>query len=572
VKRWTVLSVVAVVSVAAIWWWHFNSRKAPKPVPEEAATNIPVVNYPPQKLFHGRTQPIREIANRYVPKRRVEQPRNNEQHSYPDRNITVRPDGALQTKALPGTLSATVGLSFDGLSSWGAYPADANGAVGTTQYVEVVNDMYAVYDKTGKLLLGPVGTNSLWDTKELHGTPCQLNDDGDATVAFDKQAQTWVVQQFVTTAPFSICVAVSTSADATGTWNAYAAVFNFGSYYFADYPKLGTWPTAFPGFPKGVYLLTADIFDGGPKGNYGGPVACFMDRGAMLTGQPATQSQCYGFGPEFNPFLPADLDGNIPPFPGEAGIFMTWDPNCTQVDLIQLTPCYPNCTTVYKRPLAVPTFTPYFKIAGHGPNCTYNGTTRNGIGNCDIPEASGDGTYLDSISWNPMYRLNYRRGRHLEYLSFTHTVLAVVNGQETAAMRWYQIRDPNTRPFVVQAGTFAPDPQWRWMGSTAMDGSINQALGYSVSTSQLSGYPGPQIAVTGRAWNDPANQMENETVVLKNYSYQNSGNTRWGDYSSMQVDPVDDCTFWFTTEYVLSTGASSWGTHIVTFKFPSCQN
>ena len=43
------------------------------------------------------------------------------------------------------------------------------------------------------------------------------------------------------------------------------------------------------------------------------------------------------------------------------------------------------------------------------------------------------------------------------------------------------------------------------------------------------------------------------------------------DYSSMAIDPVDDCTFWYTNEYLKSTGAFNWNTRIASFKFTGRQ-
>jgi hypothetical protein len=567
-KRRIARIVFVMVSGTLVWCGSLFPEHQQGTPSEGSEITLTVRTEPLREVAHSRTRPMREIAARYAPKRRKRLLVKDDQPSLPDRKYQRLSDGALQTTASASTIK--IGPTFDGLPADGVAPPDPNGAVGTTQFVEVVNDEYAVYDKTGSgtPIIGPVDTNALWSS--LQGTPCQTDNDGDATITFDKLAKRWVIQQFTSKPPFYICTAVSTSEDATGTWNAYA-MFNFTSTYFPDYPKLGTWPVAYPGFPQGVYLLSASIHAGNP-GPYNGPVVCFMDRGAMLAGLSAGRSQCYGLPPEFNALIPSDLDGTRAPPNGEPGIFMTWDPNGSQVDMLKLTPCYPNCSTVTALPLSAPSFTPYFAIAGHGPNCTHNGVTRNGPGSCDIPEASGDGTYLDSVSDKPMYRLAYRNGGHLEFLVFTHTVLGVVNGRnQVAAVRWYQIRDPGTRPIVSQAGTFAPDYQWRWMGSTAMDGFGDQAIGYSLSETQISGHPGPMIALTGREWNDPPNTVQNESIVLTNNFYQNGGLTRWGDYSSMQVDPVDDCTFWYTAEYVKQTGPGFWGTHIVTFKFPSCQ-
>jgi hypothetical protein len=376
----------------------------------------------------------------------------------------------------------------------------------------------------------------------------------------------------VKTAPFYDCIAVSDSDDATGSWEAYEFASNFGSTYLPDYPKLGVWPAVYPGFPQGVYLLSVDVFVAS-DGSYNGPDVCFLDRGAMLAGLPATRSQCSGLPSGYEPgLIPSDLDGNTAPPAGEPGFFMTWENFGVAVEMVKLTPCYPNCDTVTSAPIAVPDYTPYFVIAGHGSNCTYNGVTRNGEGMCDIPEASGDGTYLDSNSDLTMYRLAYRNFGTHESLVFNHTVLGVVNGvDEVAGIRWYEIQNPSGNPVVAQVGTWAPGYQWRWMGSTAMDRVGDQALGYSMSETQITGYPGPIIAITGRTPTDPPGTMEPEYHVVTSAGYQNGGQTRWGDYSSMQIDPVDDCTFWYTQEYTPLSGPANWATHVVAFKFPNCE-
>ncbi|MCW9028593.1 MAG: carboxypeptidase regulatory-like domain-containing protein, partial [Kangiella sp.] len=51
-----------------------------------------------------------------------------------------------------------------------------------------------------------------------------------------------------------------------------------------------------------------------------------------------------------------------------------------------------------------------------------------------------------------------------------------------------------------------------------------------------------------------------------------TGANRWGDYSSLSVDPVDDCTFWYTTEYykTANNNSTGWSTYIGSFKFDNC--
>ena len=529
------------------------------------------------EVAHGTTHPLRDLARHYVSARLPEFSGENEGTSPPIREHIIQPDGALQTRNSADDLSATVGSGFDGIGT-GAFAPDTNGAVGTTQFVLLVNEAITVFDKTTKEALGlATPTSALWSN--LNGECGEVND-GDGTVAFDKLAQRWVIQQYALgpslgaeDGPYYDCVAVSQTDDATGSWNAYEFGFNFGSTYFIDYPKLGTWPSSYAGLPQGVYLLSFNIFNGPPvngAGNYNGPDACFIDRGAMLTGTSATSNECYGFSSGFNAILPSDLDGYTPPPANEPAFFVTWDNNENSVDLIRFVPCYPDCSQATVVQVAVPGFTPYYAIAAHGTNC--GGHDANG--QCDIPEASADGTYLDSLSDRPMYRLAYRNFGSHESLVFNHTVLAYFDQtNEVAGVRWYEIQNPNGTPAVAQAGTWSPGGyEWRWMGSTAMDSAGDQALGYSVSLGQLNGSPAPQIAITGRTPNDPENTMEAEVVVAQSNGYQNGGDTRWGDYSSMQIDPADDCTFWYTQEYLPTPGygTGTWSPHVVTFKFPNC--
>jgi len=104
------------------------------------------------------------------------------------------------------------------------------------------------------------------------------------------------------------------------------------------------------------------------------------------------------------------------------------------------------------------------------------------------------------------------------------------------------------------------------MGSIAMDQAGDIALGYSVS----SGAVKPGIRYTGRVPTDPPGTMQAENTIIDGGGSQTTNLSRWGDYSSMSVDPVDDCTFWFTTEYLKASGTFNWSTRIASFKFPTC--
>jgi hypothetical protein len=188
-----------------------------------------------------------------------------------------------------------------------------------------------------------------------------------------------------------------------------------------------------------------------------------------------------------------------------------------------------------------------------------------GGGTC-IPQPSTKNK-LDSLADRLMYRLAYRNFGTHESLVVTHSV-TVSGGKRssTTGVRWYELRSPNGTPTVFQQGTYAPDSDSRWMGSIAMDKLGDMALGYSVS----SGSTFPSIRYTGRLATDPLGTMEAETSIKAGAGSQTGSLHRWGDYSSMSVDPVDDCTFWYTTEYLQTTGSFNWSTQIASFKFTGC--
>jgi fibronectin type 3 domain-containing protein len=135
-------------------------------------------------------------------------------------------------------------------------------------------------------------------------------------------------------------------------------------------------------------------------------------------------------------------------------------------------------------------------------------------------------------------------------------------------VRWYELRSLSTVPTVYQQGTYAPDSGYRWMGSIAMDKAGNIALGYSVSSGSMH----PAIRYTGRGPTDPLGTMGSETSIIEGGGSQLRGLSRWGDYSSMSIDPVDDCTFWYTSEYLKFNGSFNWSSRIASFEFPSCSS
>ena len=433
------------------------------------------------------------------------------------------------------TLSAvgtSAGLNFEGvsaaLSGW-AVP-DTNGAVGTTQYVQWVNTFYAVYSKaSGSLLLGPLAGNKLWTG---FGGACETNNSGDVIAQFDKLANRWVMTQHATPpgGPYFQCVAVSTTPDATGSFYRYA--FQLTSL-FPDYPKLGVWPDA--------YYLTINL-QTATFGN-GGSAICALDRNSMLNGAAAT-SICVSTSTTYTSLLPADLDGTNPPPTGSPNYLLNLGANGLNLWKFHVDFVTPGNST-FVGPVGIPV-SPFSQACSGGVCVPQVGTTQT----------------LDSLGDRLMYRFAYR------HFQDGHESLVVAHSVGSpAGIRWYEIQNPGATALVSQQGTFSPDGNWRWMPSIAMDHIGDIAVGYSESSASMN----PAIYYTGRVPSDPLGTMETETLIFQGGGSEVGAN-RWGDYSSMSVDPVDDCTFWYTNEYLPASGSRNWHTRVASFKFPACSN
>ncbi len=448
-----------------------------------------------------------------------------------------QPDPVLQSST-GALVSATAGVNFlgVGVGQPGYFdccaPPDANGAAGATQFVQWVNLDFAVFDKaTGNLLAGPTAGNTLWSG---FGGPCETSNDGDPIAQYDKAAGRWVLAQPVFTSPFMFCIAVSTTSDATGTYNRYA----FSMPNFPDYPKLGVWPDA--------YYASFNMFSGN---SFVGARACAFDRSAMLAGAAATQV-CFQEPSSVPSLLPSDLDGATAPPTGSPNFYMNFGSNALQLFRFHVDFATPaNSTFTGPFGISVAPFT----TACNGGTCIPQPSTRQ---------------KLDSLGDRLMYRLAYRNRGGTESLLVNHSVFVSGNKHsQVDGVRWYEIRSPNGTPTVFQQGTFSPDSTSRWMGSIAMDKAGDIAVGYSAS----SGSVFPSIGFTGRVPTDPLGTLEGESIIQSGAGSQLPNLSRWGDYSSISVDPVDDCTFWYTTEYLMNSGIFNWSTRIASFKFPSCQ-
>ncbi len=446
--------------------------------------------------------------------------------------------------------------NFDGIERFDAganfFPPDTNGDVGPDHYIQTVNSSIAIFDKEGSTLAGPMSINTLFAPL---GGLCATGSVIDPIVNYDPLADRWVVMGF----PFSnpLCIAVSRTSDpVAGGWFLYA--FDLG-VSVPDYPKLGVWPDAY-------YL-----------GLNAGPENVFaLDRKNMLSGDPAA---FVGFRVGGGPFpFPADLDGS-PPQAGTPAPFVRhldgdiWG-GVDRLEVFEFTVDFEDpSSSVLNLVAALPTDPFNARLCGSSF-----------FGYC---AEQPNGVRLETLPYFVMWRLQYRNFRSYEALVANHTIN--VDGLDHAGIRWYELRRRKAgrhracgrrcseRPWrIFQQGDFAPqDPAatsflHRWMGSIAMDKQGNIALGFSASSSDVF----PSVRYVGRRVFDPLGFMprggepDGDFTMVAGTGSQQITPPRWGDYSSMSVDPVDGCTFWYTQEYIGDN--NQWKTRIGAFKFPSC--
>jgi len=466
----------------------------------------------------------------------------------------------LEAPLAPTTMPAPL-QSFDGLANYfGGWPPDTQGDIGPDYYIQWINLHFAIWriDKvnhTSTLVYGPVVGKTLF---QGFGGVCESTNNGDPITLYDPFSQHWFMSQFALpnwpNGPFYQCVAVSQTMDPTGAWYRYE--FQMPLNKMNDYPKFGVWPDA--------YYMTVNQYNSGSM-SWGGAAVAAMERSAMLVGNPARiiYIDLYNVDSRYGGILPADFDGIFQPPAGSPGYFMEWDdgnwiPSQDAARLWEFNVDWfdPGNSTFGLAGLpnqVIPTDNVNPDLCGYARNC--------------IPQP-GTSTRVDAISDRLMYRLQYRNFGGYETLLTNHSV--DVTGTDRAGIHWLEFRKASgggtSTWSIYQQGVYSPDSNNRWMGSIAMDHMGNIALGYSVSSSSIY----PSVRYTGRIVTDDLGTLPQGEQTLISGSGSQTGSSRWGDYSMMGVDPLDDCTFWYTQEYVATTGSNTWKTRIGSFRFPTC--
>ena len=524
-----------------------------------------------------------------------------------DPAVQLRSGASATTSAIgdaplpPGTLSAPK-VNVAGINS-NSNPPDTVGDIGRTHYVQMTNaaaaggqTTYQIFRKDGTAPAGGTGGpfrfGGLWPATD---TNCNT-DLGDPIVVYDHLADRWVLSQFAqpggNNTPGFICIAISQTPDPTAnTWFLYTLQIHTG---LPDFPKFGVWP-------DGYYMST---YESPNLGVY------VFDRANMLLGNAAgffktTIGALGTAGVRDTRILPADLDGPAPP-PGAPNYFVRSVDNAQDVaapanDRIEVYEASVNwLAKTFTFNQVSPALTP---AAFNIMVCDRNGLQASAPGvnpviapvrDC-IPQPNETDT-LDALSNRPMMHLKYRNfGTHAA-LVFNQTIdvagsinavlPAITPANEVAGIRWYELRKIGAAAWTIQQeGTFAPQPNGataenqllhRWMGSMAIDRFSNMALGYSIVNSDPANPVFPGIRYGGRRVDDlPGLLPQIERVIQNGANAQNDGTAtvvpqRWGDYSAMSVDPVDDCTFWFTTHLAGAGGNGAKPTRIASMQFDQC--
>lgn len=519
---------------------------------------------PPEHYGLHLANPVHRIPKPYV---------------HPEEDPVVQRYGPPSAEFGPGYNVLGVGVGFPNYSVPDA-PPDTTLAVGDTEVVQWVNTSYADFNKSTGAIIPINGQdstegNTIWATL-LPGTLCANNNDGDIIVKFDRAAHRWIMAQNVFTGTYAVCVAISqTSTFSNNTWYAYQfPVINNG---FPDYPKWGVWSTG--GASDGYYQNWNNFGPGGS--GFVGPAMCGYDRAKMLAGNPGAEQICFQLSnnaPNYqDSLLPADRDSPVPPPVTEDEFFIgcVGDIDNSHLSLYSM---HINDWSTGNATMTGNGDTQLIPIATFTPSC--NG---NYGGDC-VPQ-KGVSDEVDSLGDRLMYRFAYWEDQPTANATATPPIpnrtqhwfvnFDVWNSSTSAiGVRWMEmIANLSTVPVtslqMFQQGTYVGttgDSLYRWMGSLTRDNTYDVLLGYSESNSSTY----PSIAVAGREFTDPLGTLSPEQVVVNGTGSQTDTADRWGDYSTMAIDPSDNCTFFYTTEYYPATGTFGWSTNVSSWKFPTC--
>ncbi len=441
----------------------------------------------------------------------------------------VGPDPIRQTAFSSSSFPVTPLVNTNGLFSTFGSPHDPSGDIGKDHYVQAINStLIGIYDKGGNILTS-FSANTLWSKFNLSSA-------GDPIILYDQEVNRWLITEFPD--PNFLLVAMSKTSDPMGEWDAWS----FSTPNFPDYPKYGIWNNA--------YTVTTN--EQGP----GGLETYFINREEMLAGNSSVSIQRMVLPGNTNTeagffvATPVDWTGLTPPASDPVILALndsSWGSSpqdAIEVFSIDIDWANPNNTSVSNTSIFT---SPYDSYACEA----------DGFGFACVPQKNGGG--LDGLPEIIMNQSIYRN--FVSHESIVLNFMTDVNGNDLSGIRWVELRKtPGNDWSLYQEGTFSPnDGLHRFMAAMAMDGSGNIGMAYNVTSAN--DFVG--LRFTGRLATDPLGEMTvDEYNVAVGTNVINSG-TRFGDYAHMSVDPTNDHTFWFTSEF--ATGGNS-RTRILAFE------
>ena len=471
-------------------------------------------------------------------------PKRNDYSAYQEKSKKNQIDKLIQSEMISDD-SITLLQNFDGVPSLNVSNPDTQGDVGSNHYFQMVKRSFSIWNKEGDLLYGPAENRTIWSGYSGGWDNCEWTD---PIVIYDHLSDRWLASCMVYNIPegeYYEMIAVSATNDPLGSWHCYSLFFDV----MPDYPKFGLWADG--------YYLSINEYEITPsyQSTFVGASIIVFNREELMNGNPEPiiiyfhlDAPNQHISEDIACFLPSNLDGSPPPegtpnyyvcvrddffgFPHDC--FWIWE---CDIDWVDTSNCHFSEVAV----LDVEDFNSNLENMAfiHQPNTTQT---------------------LHSHSHFLMYKLQYRDFGEYQTLLCNHTV--EVDGNDHGGVRWYEARNYGDGWFIHQQSTYAPDDESRWMGSIAMDADGNIGLGYSVSSDIVY----PSVKVTGRRYYDENGLMTFQEKSIIDGSGSQINNSRWGDYSTMSIDPNDDLTFWYTQEYMPASGPFEWKTRISSFQ------
>nr|WP_321233960.1 GEVED domain-containing protein [uncultured Psychroserpens sp.] len=420
----------------------------------------------------------------------------------------------LQRNATQRPMRST-SLVFDSTTNT-ATPSDPTGAIGIDFYIASWNTAFQIFNRDGS---PAAGMPNAADLATVFG-----ENPGDPIVLYDAAVDRYILTQFSGN-PNGFSVAVSqTNNPVTGGWHVYSSsAFQTGA--FPDYTKFSIWSDA--------YYVTANI--GGGNGN-----VWAIERDKMLVGDPTASIQAFtapglvtsGF---FSPQV-FNVGNSILPATGNATMVYMQDDAWAGVndDHLKLWTINVDWTTPANSSISAP-----IEILVSDFNGVFDGGAFNNL-------QQPNGISIDAMQATIMNQAQFRKFPTHNSVVFNF-VIDVGDTEKLAAVRWYELRQTGDgQPWTIyQEGTYtAPDGRHAFAASMGMDSTGSIAMAYSsVSTTQS-----VSLRYTGRFDGDPLNVMTGiEEVIVQ--SNTDNPTTRYADYSHLTIDPLDNETFWFTSEY-----------------------